>query len=546
MMNASTPRNRWIPIVILVAAALIASLAVSPAQAQKGVPLPLSLPGKEAGKATPAPAEDPLGRSTPYGTVLGFVKAAEHDDLYRAMEYLDTAQPPKKARQLAHELAEILNAADLQDLSRKPEGDLESGLPPGRERVGVVKTSSGSYDIFLDRVQRGTEGPVWLFSADTLKRVPQIHGEIGVSWVERHLSGTFLDSRLLGYPLWRWISILLALPVSFAVARLAARLVVPVIGGLLGRLFKRPLLYPAGRLKWPVRLFVMAIVFYAISFAALSAVSRLFWGYVAATVATIALTWTCLRLIDEAGGQFRGRPHSPLGSARVETEHLVNMLAKAVVVLAGVMIVLYIAGVNLTAVLAGVGIGGIAIALAAQKYLENLFGVVTIISDKPIRVGDFCRVGEFTGVVEDIGLRSTRIRTAGRSVVSVPNGHLVALSLENFSLRDKALFNHRIHLGYETSADRLRAITDGIRAMLSGDPKVEGRTARVSVTAFRDLSIEVEVFAYLLETDDAAFHAAQEELLLRIMDIVEANGAKFAFPPPLALPSRTETQGQER
>ena len=535
-MKAPTPRTKWIAIGILMAAVLAATLTGRPAHAKEGAPLPIPLPGKEAGKATPAPPEDPLGRSTPFGTVLGFVKAAEHDDLYRAVEYLDTPQPPKKARQLAQELGEILNAVDLQNLSRKPEGNPDDGLPPGRERVGVLKTSSGSYEIFLDRVQRGTEGPVWLFADDTLKRVPQIHGEIGVNWIERYLSASFLDARLLGYPLWRWIGVLLALPVSFAIARLAARLLIPVIGGLLGRLFKRPLVYPADRLRWPVRLLVMAIVFYAISFAALSAVSRLFWGYVAATVATIALTWTCLRLIDEAGGLFRGRAYSPLGSARIETEHLLNRLAKAVVVLAGVTIVLYIAGVNLTAVLTGVGIGGIAIALAAQKYLENIFGVVTIISDKPIRVGDFCRVGEFTGAVEDIGLRSTRIRTAGRSVVSVPNGMLVTLSLENFSLRDKTLFNHRIHLGYETSADRLRAVTDGIRAMLSGDPKVEGQTARVSVTAFRDLSIEVEVFAYILETADAAFHAAQEELLLRIMDIVEANGAKFAFPPPLSYP----------
>ena len=542
-MKAPNAREKWTAIGILVATLLAAFLAVRPAHAQKEGPLPIPLSGKEAGKAPPAP-EDPLGRSTPFGTVLGFVKAADRDDLYRAVEYLDTAQSPKKARQLAQELAEILNTAELEDLSRKPEGSADDGLPPGRERVGVVKTSSGSYEIFLDRVRREPEGQVWLFSADTLRRVPQIRGEIGVNWVERHLSGTFLDSRLIGYPLWRWIGILLALPVSFAVARLAGRLLIPVIGGLLGRLFKRPLLYPPERLKWPVRLFVMAIVFYAISFAALSAVSRLFWGYVAATVATIAFTWTCLRLIDEAGGQLRGRPHSPLGSARIETEHLVNRLAKAVVVLAGGTIVLYIAGVNLTAVLTGVGIGGIAIALAAQKYLENLFGVVTIISDKPIRVGDFCRVGEFTGVVEDIGLRATRIRTAGRSVVSVPNGQLVTLSLENFSLRDKTLFKHRIHLGYETSASRLRAVTEGIRAMLSGDSKVEGRTARVSVTAFRDLSIEVEVFAYILETADAAFHAAQEELLLRIMDIVEANGAKFAFPLPVAIPPRIETQGR--
>ncbi len=518
---------------ILVAASVVVAVAACPARAEKAARPPIPLFQKEATKAT-APSEDPLGRGSPFGTVLGFVNAVEHQDFYRAVEYLDTRQPPKKARELAQQLAEVLNAADLKDLSRKPEGDLEAGLPPGRERIGVVKTPSGSVDIFLDRVQRGTGSPVWLVSADTLARVPQIRGEIAVNWLERRLSGTFLDARVLGYPLWRWLGILLAVPLSLLVARFAGNLVTPAIGKLLGRLLKRPSEPAAERLKWPVRLLIMAVVFYAISFAALSAVSRLFWGYVAATVATIAFTWACMRLIDEAEGLFRGRSPAPLGSARIATERLVHRLAKAAVVLAGGTVILYIAGVNLTAVLTGVGIGGIAVALAAQKYLENLFGVVTIISDKPIRVGDFCKAGEFTGVVEDIGLRSTRIRTAGRSVVSVPNGQLVAMSLENFSMRDKSLFHHRIHLAAEASADRVRAVLEGIRAALSRYPEVEGRTAQVRLTGFRDVSIEVEVFAYILETNDAAFLAAQEELLLRIMEIVEASGARLTLPPPAA------------
>ncbi len=489
------------------------------------------LHAKEAAKQAAAPPEDPLGRTTPFGTVLGFVNAVEHQDLYRAVEYLDTRQPPKLARQSAQELADLLNAAQLEDLSRNPEGKLESGLPPGRERIGILKTPSGTFDIFLDRVQRAAGPPVWLFSADTLKRVAVVHREIGVNWLERHLSGTFLETLVLGYPLWRWLGILLALPVSFAIARLAGRLLIPVIGALLGRAFRRPSGSVAENLGWPVHLLVMAIVFYAISFAALSAVSRLFWGYVAATVATIALTWGCLRLIDDVGTLFRGRSLASLGSARIETERLVSRLGKAAVVLAGATVILYIAGVNLTAVLAGVGIGGIAVALAAQKSLENLFGAMTIISDKPIRVGDFCKAGEFTGVVEDIGLRSTRIRTVGRSVVSVPNGQLVTMSLENFSMRDKILFNHRIHLGHETPAERLRAVLEAIRTMLSLHPGIEGPTARVSLMGVRDTSIEVEIFAYIVETNDAAFLAVQEELLLRIMEIVEANGATFALPP---------------
>jgi MscS family membrane protein len=217
---------------------------------------------------------------------------------------------------------------------------------------------------------------------------------------------------------------------------------------------------------------------------------------------------------------------------------LLDKLSKALVISTGALILFYTAGVNLTAVLAGVGIGGIAIALAAQKSLENIFGAVMIVSDRAIRVGDFCRAGEFTGTVEDIGLRSTRIRTLERTVVSVPNGQLITMSLENFSLRDKFLFHHRIHLGYETSADQLRGCLAEIRTMLRVHPKMDPETARVSLTAFRDSSIEIEVFAHIPATSNEDFLTAQEELLMQIMDIVRANGAKFALPPPALFPGK--------
>ncbi len=523
---------------VLPAAFLIAAFLCLPAQAQKA-----SLPSvpplqKGAEKPTAEPMEDPLGRSTPFGTVLSFIKAVEREDLNRAAEYLDTQQLPKQARKSAQELAAVLDAADLQDLSRKPEGNTDDDLPPGRERVGVVKTGSGSREIFLDRTQRGKEPPVWLFSADTLKWIPRVHGELGVGWIERHISGTFLETRFLGYPLWRLIGIILVLPLSFAIARLATRLLLPVIPALLRRTVTRAVDYPAARFQWPVCLLFMAAIFYAISLVAFSAVSRVFWGYVAASVATIALTWIGLRLIDSAGGLFEGGPQTRLGSGRIAMARLLDKLSKVLVVLIGALILFYIGGVNLTAVLAGVGIGGIAIALAAQKSLENLFGAMSIISDKAIRVGDLCRAGEFTGTVEDIGLRSTRIRTLGRTVVSVPNGQLITMSLENFTLRDKFLFHHRIHLSYDTSADQLRGCLAEIRTMLHVHPKAETETARVSLTAFRDGSIEIEVFAHVLETSDAVFLTVQEELLLQIMDIVRANGAKFALPLPAASPAK--------
>lgn len=531
-------RRKAIPIGILVAVLLAATVPSLPAHGAEKPATP-SFPGLKKEAATPAaePMEDHLGRITPFGTVLGFIKAAEREELDRAAEYLDTQQLPKRVRKLAQDLAAVLDAADLHDLERKPEGDLDDGLPPDRERVGVLKTASGSREILLERVQRGKEPPIWLFSAETLKWVPQVRGEIGVGTIERLLSGTFLDTRILGYPLWRLIGLVLVLPLSFAVARLATGLLLPVVPAVVRRVARQPVDYPAAKLKWPMCLLIMAGVFYGISFVALSAVSRVFWGYVAATVATIACTWTGLRLIDDVAGLVWGIP-TLRGSGGIAMERLLTRVSKFLVVLAGVVVLFFIGGVNLTALLTGVGIGGVAVALAAQKSLENLFGAMTIISDKAIRVGDFCRAGEIKGTVEDIGMRSTRIRTPERTVVSVPNGQVVTMSLENFSLRDKYLFDHRVHLGYETSAEQLRGCLAEIRTVLAGHPKIEAQTARVNLSAFRDSSIEVEIFAYFLETSYDAFVVLQEELLLRIMEIVAASGARFALPPPSPYPAK--------
>ncbi|MBP2677876.1 MAG: MscS Mechanosensitive ion channel [Deltaproteobacteria bacterium] len=530
--KSPAPRMRGIMTGVLPAAILIAASLCFPAQAEKASTPSVPPLQKVAEKPASEPMDDPFGRSTPYGTVLGFIKAVEREDLNRATEYLDTQQLPKKARKLAQELAAVLDAADLEDLSRKPEGNTEDDLSPSRERIGMVKTGSGSHEIFLDRTQRGTELPIWLFSADTLKWVPRIHGALEVGWIERRISGTFLETRFLGQPLWRLFGILLALPLTFAIARLATRLILPVMHASLRHVIPRAVDYPAGRFQWPICLLFMAVFFYAISLIAFSAASRVFWGYVAASVATISLTWISLRLIESAGGLFEGGPQSRLGSGKIAMARLLDRLSKAFVVFIGALILFYIAGVNLTAVLAGVGIGGIAIALAAQKTLENLFGAMSIVSDRPIRVGDFCRAGEYTGTVEDIGLRSTRIRTLARTVVSVPNGQLTIMSLENFSQRDKFLFHHRIHLGYETSADQLRGCLSEIRTMLRMHPKTETETARVNLTAFLDSSIEIEIFAHLLETSNEAFLTAQEEILMKVMEIVRANGAKFALPLP--------------
>jgi len=494
--------------------------------------LPVSVTPSKDSNHPPQPEvalDDPLGRSTPHGTVLGFMKSVDREDYERAVEYLDTKQPPKRARQLAEELQVILNwglSGHIPKLSNKAEGDLEDGLKPNRERIGVVKTSTGSYDITLERVQRGTDPPVWLFSSETLKQLPEIHRDFDYDRVERYVPSFLQDKKLFHYPLWRWTAIVLLILLAWFLTW-----IVIVIHRFIYRRFtKKQRKQDIKRLKGPVAVLALSLSFYIASLLSYSLLSRLFFNRVSDTLTVIGLAWLSLFLVDPLTARMMRRRDLTRSSGKIALGRLLNKTIKALLIIAGATIIFYMAGLNLTAVLTGLGVGGIAVAFAAQKTLENLFGGVMIISDQPIRVGDFCRAGDFQGTVEDIGLRSTRLRTLNRTVVSVPNGQLATMSLENFTLRDKILFHHKLQLRYETSADQLRFVVAGIGRILYEHPKVETATARVRFTGFRDSASELEIFAYILEEAYEIFLAIQEDLLLLFMDVVEKSGTTFAFP----------------
>ncbi len=215
--------------------------------------------------------------------------------------------------------------------------------------------------------------------------------------------------------------------------------------------------------------------------------------------------------------------------------NLLRLLARIVGILSVASIAAYGAqqlGLPVLGVLAGLGVGGLAVALAAQSSIENLIGGLNLYADRPIRVGDFCDYAGIKGNVEHIGLRSTRIRGLDRTVTSVPNSILAKIHVTNYALRDQMLFQHVLDLRYETTTGQLRALCTGIRTFLSSHHKVRQDIAlpRVHVVGFGDWSIKIEVYAYVDATELPKFLAIQEELAVAIIDFVRKSGAEFAFP----------------
>ena len=225
--------------------------------------------------------------------------------------------------------------------------------------------------------------------------------------------------------------------------------------------------------------------------------------------------------------------NSEHAAARPGSKALVSLtsrVARLMVLALAVLAIFSGLGFSVTSVLAGLGIGGLALALGAQKTLENLFGAFALALDQPIREGDFVKVDNFTGTVETIGLRSTRIRTLDRTLISVPNSKLADQRLETFAARDRFRLAAVLHLAYGTSQDQLREVRDGFERVLRAQPKIWPDGISVRFIAFTDAALDIEVGCWFATADYDEFALVREAVLLEFMGVVEAAKASFAYP----------------
>jgi MscS family membrane protein len=493
--------------------------------------------------------QDPFGRDSPHGCVLGFLKAAERGDYAEAAQYLDVRATPSQAQELARQLQAVLNhglSGNLDELSRAPEGDLKDRLRNNRDRAGYVETSFGRLSILLDRVQRGAGPPIWLFSSETLRDVPRAFEEINGPGIDRFFPRPLREITLFSLPLWRWLTIILSLVLAVVLASLVTRGLIPLL---------RPLLRPmTGQeddryllsLRQPVRLLLLAIAIRILAGLAISLLARALWTDISDVLAIAGFTWLLIQFSDVVSDLRARQLLRRQATSQIAVLALAHRLFKILVLFIAVVLLLHGAGINVSAMLAGLGIGGIALALAAQKTLEDLFGGITIITRKAVRVGDFCQLANDIGTIEDISLGSTRVRTLDRTIVTIPNAKVSQMELENYSMRDKIWFHHVFGLRSETSPEQMRQVLVQITQMLRGDRRVEKESARIRLIEFGPSALQVEIFAYINIIDYTAFLEIQEDLLLHVMDIIAANGTSIALPSQITYLDRDKWSHADR
>ena len=522
------------------ACALALALALVPTFAA-AFPVPVAAQGL-LGRALPSqPTETPsvtvaVDSASPRAALQAFFAAAHGNELERAAQYLDLSDAAAKARgpELARRLTAVLDSrlwVDLERISPYAVGDTADGLPRDREAIGEVK---GAQDrmvpVRLARQLRSGRAQ-WVFSATTVGQIDAMFHALPDRWVREHIPAALRSNGPFGLQLWQWLALLVLIPLAALIGLLLSGPVQSVLKRLVSRTdtelddalvdsSRGPIVLLVGVLS--SRLLLRSI--------ALPGPAETFVVDFQRAFVVVAVFWILLRII---GSLQEVLPKTSWGSSHSALRSLIPLggrIARLFVLMIGLLTVVASFGYPVATILAGLGIGGIAIALGAQKSLEHFFGSVSIGIDQPFRVGDWVIVEGVEGEVEAIGLRSTRIRTLDRTLVSIPNGRLSETKTENFGHRDRIRLRTTVGLEYGSTAAQVAQVRDGIEALLRAHELTWPGRVIVRFSAFSSSSIDVDVFCWIMTTDVDEFRRIREGHYIGIMRIVEEAGASFAFP----------------
>ena len=515
------------------------------AAAPAAAPVPTDSDAESARAASASAADDlaadnrdPLDPTTPVGAVRAYIDACRRGDFAAAATRLDLSEIPAARRTdegalLAERFKIVLDQKlwiDFATLSRQTTGNLDDGLPPELEKVGTI-ANGGEIGVYLERVEEDGE-QVWKFAADTVSRIPTLWEQYGYGVLADVLPRLLFERTFLEVRLWQWTGLALLIVVAWLLGWLIVRIVIralqPIVARTRSELDDKLLQLLGGPLRFLVALWVArtGIVPLRLAEPAARFVDSLVLG-----LSVVGVTWIAMRCVDVVAALINENLQKTDHRTAVAVIPLGRRTVKVLLLAVALVALLQNLGFNVTGLVAGLGVGGLAVALAAQKSIENLFGGISLIADQPVRVGDFCRFADGkVGSVEEIGLRSTLVRTLDRTVISVPNSQFSEFQLENFAKRDSIRLHTTLGLRYETSTDQLRWILSELRRLLIAHPKVLETPLRARMVGFGAHSLDVEVYALVDTQDFNEFCAIREDLFLRFMETIEASGSGFAFP----------------
>ena len=504
------------------------------------MPVQAAAPAKPASSATATQApQDTFRRDTPRGTMQGFMQALAQNDWALAINYIDVNNNKNPSATIQSLKAALDSGGRINEqlqISNDPAGNLDDKLPPNLDKVGEINapnTNKGSIDILLQRVKQNNGTQVWLISQQTLQQVSTLSPNAKPTLVERYVPKKWLDEDIKGYSVGHIAAVIALLFATYVLSLLISQLFFWLFRTLyLATHPDKEKRFPIdGRVVVPAAMVITGVIIKELMIVVgINLVARNVVSKLADMLSWVALAWLLLRIMDLVFKRAENYASNNNHPERLSVLNLLRKVVKVILLAIAAIVILGNLGFDLTTGIAALGIGGVALALGAQKTIENLVGSVSVVADKPVNVGDYCRFGSQEGTVEDIGIRSTRLRTTDRTVVTIPNGNFSSMSIENVSKRDMFHFSQVFYVSRDSDIDKLKEFLEQTQIYITNHPDTNSMLNQVRISGTQQDAYLVEVRCYMTVKGVMDFNQKQTEMILQIAELMQDVGLKNALP----------------
>ena len=505
----------------------------------------LGMGGSTSEESASTPIPDSFGRDTPRHTVQGFISALGENDYLLASNYLNLSKSDNPTT-IVRQFKQALDAGgrfqpDLQ-INNTPEGNLTDQLPPSQENVGAINVGEKSVPLILERVVSKQGEQYWQFSTDTLSSIPEVIENTEPTLVSRYTFDSLEGKKLFGYQVADLAAALMMTVGSFVFTYIMVWLLYHLLRIVYPRVRGVPLPLP-DKVVLPLAVVIMALILSEVMvYAGVSVTLREPINRFTEIASWLALTWLLLRVIDAIFTRAVNLSYKKNYTERVSILGLLRKVVKALLLIFAVIVIFGNLGFDLTTGIAALGVGGLALALGAQKTIENLVGSVVVVADSPVRIGDYCKFGTYEGTVIDIGIRSSRVRTLTRTVVTVPNGDFSSMQIENFTSRDMFRFFHQLYIKRTADIDVVFKMVKDLDEFIDEHYLTNQEWNQVNILELRQDCYIIQLQAYVNANGVTEFYDKQNVLFVDLLNQVAKYDVEHALPTQQLIVNQTELE----
>ena len=503
--------------------------------------------GGQSEEATKTSIPDSFGRDTPRHTVQGFIGALGENDYLLASNYLNLSKSDNPTT-IVRQFKQALDAGgrfqpDLQ-INNTPEGNLSDQLPPSQENVGVINVGDKSVPLVLERVASKQGEQYWQFSNDTLSSIPEVIENYQPTLVSRYTIDSLDGKKLFGYQISDILAALAIIVSSFIFTYIVVWLLYYLLKLIYPRLRGETLPLP-NNVILPLTVVITALILAEVMvYAGISVTLREPIKRFTDIASWVATTWLLLRVIDSIFTRAVNLSYKKNYTERVSILGLMRKVVKALLLIFAVIVIFGNLGFDLTTGIAALGVGGLALALGAQKTIENLVGSVVVVADSPVRIGDYCSFGNQAGTVIDIGIRSSRVRTLNRTIVTVPNSDFSSMQIENYTSRDMFHFLHNLYIKRNADIDVVFKMVKKLDQFLDEHELTNQEWNQANISELRQDCYVIQLRAYINAVDSIEFYRKQDDLLVDVLTLVKKYDVEHALPTQQLIVNQAELEPQ--